>query len=155
VKDLRSARGRTHGSLPGLVMGVGMFVAGAILTFVVGLKSWDEVTIQYPNQALLAMVAGMSIPMVAWMLFRGYGVEELLRDGLGHGPPGDPIPVPRMVRHHQECVVRAVLRLDVRGDVRGSCDTTGASTPCRCSGGREAGRDRGATPRSLLGPQKA
>ena len=55
------------------VMGVGMFVAGAILTFVVGLKSWDEVTIQYPNQALLAMVAGMSIPMVAWMLFRGMG----------------------------------------------------------------------------------
>jgi hypothetical protein len=56
-----------------VVMGVGMFVAGAILTFVVGLKSWDEVTIQYPNQALLAMVAGMSIPMVAWMLFRGMG----------------------------------------------------------------------------------
>jgi hypothetical protein len=55
------------------VMGVGMFVAGAILTFVVGLKSWDEVTFQYPNQALLAMVAGMSIPMVAWMLFRGMG----------------------------------------------------------------------------------
>ncbi|HET7869044.1 MAG TPA: hypothetical protein VFM85_01830 [Actinomycetota bacterium] len=55
------------------VMGAGMFVAGAILTFVVGLKSWDEVTIQYPNQALLAMVAGMSIPMVAWMLFRGMG----------------------------------------------------------------------------------
>ena len=55
------------------VMGIGMFVAGAILTFVVGLKSWDEVTIQYPNQALLAMVAGMSIPMVAWMLFRGMG----------------------------------------------------------------------------------
>jgi len=55
------------------VMGVGMFVAGAILTFAVGLKSWDEVTIQYPNQALVAMVAGMSIPMVAWMLFRGMG----------------------------------------------------------------------------------
>jgi NhaP-type Na+/H+ or K+/H+ antiporter len=55
------------------VMGVGMFVAGAILTFAVGLTSWDEVTIQYPNQALLAMVAGMSIPMVAWMLFRGMG----------------------------------------------------------------------------------
>jgi hypothetical protein len=55
------------------VMGVGRFVAGAILTFVVGLKSWDEVTIQYPNQALLAMVAGMSIPMVAWMRFRGMG----------------------------------------------------------------------------------
>lgn len=55
------------------VMGGGMFIAGAILTFVVGLTSWDEVTIEYPNQALLAMVAGMTIPMVAWMLFQGMG----------------------------------------------------------------------------------
>jgi hypothetical protein len=55
------------------VMGVGMFASGAILVSIVGLKTWDEVTTQYPNQALLAMAAGMSIPMVAWMLFRGVG----------------------------------------------------------------------------------
>jgi hypothetical protein len=31
------------------------------------------VTIQYPTQALMAMAAGMTIPMVAWMLSRGMG----------------------------------------------------------------------------------
>jgi NhaP-type Na+/H+ or K+/H+ antiporter len=56
-----------------VVMGIGMVASGAILTFAVGLKSWDAVTIQYPTQALLVMAAGMSIPMVAWMLFRRMG----------------------------------------------------------------------------------
>lgn len=48
-----------------------MVASGAILTILSSLKTWDEVTIQYPNRALLVMAAGMSIPMVAWMLFRG------------------------------------------------------------------------------------
>jgi hypothetical protein len=43
---------------------------------VVGLKTWDQVTVQYPTQALLAMAAGMTIPMVAWMLFRGMGARN-------------------------------------------------------------------------------
>jgi NhaP-type Na+/H+ or K+/H+ antiporter len=55
------------------VMAAGMIATGAIFVFVVGLKSWDQVTVQYPTQALLAMAAGMTIPMVAWMLFRGMG----------------------------------------------------------------------------------
>src|SRR6266508_4368405 len=54
-------------------MVVGMIASGAIFVSIVGLKTWDEVTIQYPTQALLAMAAGMSIPMVAWMLHRGMG----------------------------------------------------------------------------------
>jgi hypothetical protein len=54
-------------------MAVGMVVTGAIFVSVTGLKTWDEVTVQYPNQVLLAMAAGMSIPMVAWMLVRGMG----------------------------------------------------------------------------------
>jgi hypothetical protein len=29
--------------------------------------------VQYPTQALLAMAAGMSVPMVAWMLVWGLG----------------------------------------------------------------------------------
>lgn len=40
------------------VMAVGMVATGAIFVFVVGLKSWDQVTLQYPTQALLAMAAG-------------------------------------------------------------------------------------------------
>jgi hypothetical protein len=54
-------------------MAVGMIATGAIFLSVVGLKTWDQVTVQYPTQALLAMAAGMTIPMVAWMLFRGMG----------------------------------------------------------------------------------
>ena len=50
-----------------------MLVTGAIFLSIVGLKTWDEVTLQYPTQALLAMAAGMTIPMMAWMLFRGMG----------------------------------------------------------------------------------
>jgi flagellar biosynthetic protein FliP len=54
-------------------MTVGMIATGAIFLSLVGLKTWDEVTTQYPTQALLAMAAGMTIPMVAWMLYRGMG----------------------------------------------------------------------------------
>jgi hypothetical protein len=52
-------------------MVVGMIATGAIFVSVVGVKSWDEVTIQYPTQALLAMAVGMTLPMVAWMRYRG------------------------------------------------------------------------------------
>jgi len=55
------------------VMALGMFVSGAILTVASGLKSWNDVTIKYPTEALVVMAAGMSIPMVAWMLFRRMG----------------------------------------------------------------------------------
>jgi NhaP-type Na+/H+ or K+/H+ antiporter len=54
-------------------MAVGMIATGAVFLSIVGLKTWDRVTVQYPTQALLAMAAGMTIPMVAWMLFRGMG----------------------------------------------------------------------------------
>jgi hypothetical protein len=54
-------------------MVVGMIATGAIFLSIVGLKTWDQVTIQYPTQALVAMAGGMSIPMVAWMLYRGMG----------------------------------------------------------------------------------
>jgi flagellar biosynthetic protein FliP len=54
-------------------MAVGMIATGAIFISVTGLKTWDEVTVQYPNQVLLGMAAGMSLPMVAWMLYRGMG----------------------------------------------------------------------------------
>lgn len=55
------------------VMVAGMVVTGAIFLSAVGIKTWDEVTTQFPTQALLAMALGMTIPMVAWMLYRGMG----------------------------------------------------------------------------------
>ena len=54
-------------------MAVGMIATGAVFLSIVGLKTWQQVTVQYPTQALLAMAAGMTVPMVAWMLFRGMG----------------------------------------------------------------------------------
>src|SRR5438046_4395900 len=52
-------------------MAVGMIATGAIFLSVVGLKTWDEVTTQYPTQALLAMAVGMTLPMAAWLLHVG------------------------------------------------------------------------------------
>jgi hypothetical protein len=37
-----------------------MAATGVIFVSVVGLKMWDQVTSQYPTQALLAMAAGMA-----------------------------------------------------------------------------------------------
>ncbi len=54
-------------------MTVGMVATIAIFLSVVGLSTWDEVTSQYPTQALLAMAVGMTVPMVAWMQYRGMG----------------------------------------------------------------------------------
>jgi hypothetical protein len=54
-------------------MVVGMIATVAIFLSIVGLKTWDEVTTQYPTQALLAMAVGMTVPMVAWMVHRGMG----------------------------------------------------------------------------------
>jgi len=54
-------------------MVVGMVATGAIFLSIVGLTTGDEVTSQYPTQALLAMAVGMTVPMVAWMMYRGMG----------------------------------------------------------------------------------
>ena len=55
------------------VMLVGMLVSGYTLVRAVGLTSWDKATSLYPTQCLLAMALGMSVPMSAWMLWRGLG----------------------------------------------------------------------------------
>jgi hypothetical protein len=52
-------------------MAAGMIVTGAILLTAVGVKTWNEVTTEYPTQALLAMAVGMTVPMAAWMLHAG------------------------------------------------------------------------------------
>jgi hypothetical protein len=45
-----------------------MIATGAIFLTIVGLNTWDDVTIQYPTQDLLAMAAGMTVPIVARMM---------------------------------------------------------------------------------------
>ena len=54
------------------VMVVGMVVGAAILLSIVG-TTWDEATRQYPTASLLVIAAGMTIPMAAWMVYRGMG----------------------------------------------------------------------------------
>lgn len=55
------------------VMAAGMLATGFIIVRVGGSPSWDAATIAYPTQCLLGMVAGMTIPMTTWMLYRGMG----------------------------------------------------------------------------------
>jgi hypothetical protein len=54
-------------------MALGTIATGTIFASVIGLKAYEQVTVRYPTQILLAMAAGMSIPVVAWMLVRGMG----------------------------------------------------------------------------------
>lgn len=55
------------------VMVAGMLATGFIIVWVGGSPSWDAATIAYPTQCLLGMAVGMTVPMVAWMLYRGMG----------------------------------------------------------------------------------
>jgi hypothetical protein len=110
-------------------MAAGMIAAGAIFESIVGLKTWDEVTTLYPAQALLAMAAGMSIPMAAWMLFRGMGWKNsyemtaamVLRSSHSYASSGSTSPRPR---HAGRIACRRS-----RGYSR-SCVTGAARTPC-------------------------
>jgi hypothetical protein len=54
-------------------MVVGTIATGLIFASVIGFTAYEQVTVLYPTQILLAMAAGMSIPVVAWMLVRGMG----------------------------------------------------------------------------------
>ena len=57
-------------------MAIGMIATGAVFLTVVGLKTWDEVTVQYPTQALVAMAVGMTVPMAGWMAYRRMGWQN-------------------------------------------------------------------------------
>jgi hypothetical protein len=53
-------------------MVVGMVASAAIFLTIVGM-TWDEATLRHPFAALLVIAAGMSVPMAAWMVYRGMG----------------------------------------------------------------------------------
>ena len=52
-------------------MVAGTIATGLIFASVIGFKTYGQVNVVYPWQILLAMAAGMSIAVVAWMLARG------------------------------------------------------------------------------------
>ncbi len=57
------------------VMVAGMIVAAGIFLTIVGM-TWDEATLKHPLASLLVIAAGMTVPMVVWMLHRGMGVKN-------------------------------------------------------------------------------
>jgi hypothetical protein len=56
------------------------------------------------------MAVGMTVPMVAWMLYRRVGVAELGRDGGRDGPAGYPFLCLVSVQRDRERSLRRVLR---------------------------------------------
>jgi hypothetical protein len=54
------------------VMVAGMIASAAIFLTIVQM-TWDEATSGRPTASLLVIAAGMSIPMAAWMIWRGMG----------------------------------------------------------------------------------
>jgi hypothetical protein len=54
------------------IMVGGMLVFAAVFVTIIGVKSW-EATTEYASASLLVIAAGMSFPMVVWMLRQGMG----------------------------------------------------------------------------------
>lgn len=54
------------------VMMAGMLASAAIFLTIVGMQ-WDEATRRHPVASLIVIAAGMTVPMTAWMLYRGIG----------------------------------------------------------------------------------
>jgi hypothetical protein len=54
------------------VMVVGMVASAAVFLTIVGM-TFDQATQRHPIVSLLVIAAGMSVPMLAWMLYRGMG----------------------------------------------------------------------------------
>jgi len=52
-------------------MMVGMIATGAVFLSVTGARTWEEVTVDHPTSALLAMAVGMTAPMLLWMAHMG------------------------------------------------------------------------------------
>ena len=54
-------------------MMIGMMAGKPVFLAITGLSSTDQAGRLYPWQSVLAMALSMTVPMVAWMLFRGHG----------------------------------------------------------------------------------
>jgi hypothetical protein len=54
-------------------MMIGMAAGKPVFLAITGLSSTSQASRLYPWQSVLAMAVSMTVPMVAWMLFRGHG----------------------------------------------------------------------------------
>ena len=59
-----------------IVMVLGMVASGAILVVLHGYRDWSTETARHPQEALLGMAIGMTLPMAGWMLYRGMGMRN-------------------------------------------------------------------------------
>jgi len=57
------------------VMAAGMIAAAGLFLTIVGM-TWDEATVEHPLASLLVIATGMTLPMAAWMLYRGMGTRN-------------------------------------------------------------------------------
>jgi hypothetical protein len=56
-----------------VAMMIGMAAGKPVFLAITGLSSTSQASRLYPWQSVLAMAVSMTVPMVAWMLFRGHG----------------------------------------------------------------------------------
>jgi hypothetical protein len=59
------------------VMAAGMVGSAAIFLTIVGMD-WEQATVTHATTSLLVIAAGMSVPMAAWMLYRGMGWKNTI-----------------------------------------------------------------------------
>lgn len=71
------------------VMWLGMAVGGRLFRAVSGLSS-SEAFSRYPWQSVLSMGLSMTVPMVAWMLWRGHGRRNSMEMAAAMLVPGIP-----------------------------------------------------------------
>jgi hypothetical protein len=58
-------------------MAIGMLAGAAVFLSIVQV-TWDEALLRYPVQALLVMAVSMTVPMLAWMRYRGHSWRDSL-----------------------------------------------------------------------------
>ena len=71
-------------------MMIGMMVGKPIFLAITGLSSTSQASRLYPWQSVLAMALSMTVPMVAWMLFRGHGRRNSAEMGAAMFVPAIP-----------------------------------------------------------------
>jgi hypothetical protein len=71
-------------------MMIGMMVGKPIFLAITGVSSTSQASRLYPWQSVLAMALSMTVPMVAWMLFRGHGRRNSAEMGAAMFVPAIP-----------------------------------------------------------------
>ena len=99
------------------VMMAGMIGSAAIFLTVVQMD-WEEATASHPVASLLVIAAGMTVPMAAWMLYRGMGWRNTSEMAAAMILPVVPFLCLVWFEVTKSRAMRGVLRNRDRGDAR-------------------------------------